>query len=260
MEASTSKHMKRADEERILGVFFDGKLDKQTKIMKLDDETQRYYSGKIKEEHYSVTWEPSGKYLFHFTPEKPEGNEKPAQKIAQPIYEWLVERGLQKDLVLVSGDSTSTITGTWGGAIRHLEILLKRKCHWDICMLHINELPLRCLIIKLDGPYIPKQGWTGPLGKLIEIVGEIEVNPNFPAFPEIEDLILLPEEVVSKLSTDQKNCYRLHAALKSGILPPELAKIKCGELSQSRWLTTAQAFMMLWTRFHNVEGENSQKT
>ena len=151
----------------------------------------------------------------------------------------------------------SNITGTWGGAgaIRHLELLLKHKSHCDICMIHVNELPLRCLIIKLDGPYISKSGWTGPIGKLLERVDEIKVNPDFIPFADVEDLIKLPEEVVCKLSTDQKNCYLLHAALKSGILPPELAKIKCGELSQSRWLTTSQALMMLWTRFHGVEGE-----
>ena len=47
----------------------------------------------------------------------------------------------------------------------------------------------------------------------------------------------------------------MHAPLKCGILPSELAKIKCGNLSQSRWSTTYQALMMLWTRFHSVEAK-----
>ena len=33
-------------------------------------------------------------------PEKPEGKEKPVQKIGEPIYEWMLERGLRNDVVL----------------------------------------------------------------------------------------------------------------------------------------------------------------
>ena len=52
-------------------------------------------------------------------------------------------------------------------------------------------------------PYISKSGLTGPLGKLIERVYELNVNPDFIPFGDVEDLIKLPEEVVCKLSTDQ---------------------------------------------------------
>ena len=35
-------------------------------------------------------------------------------------------------------------------------------------MIQINELPFIHLVIALDGEEIPKQGWTGPLGKLLD--------------------------------------------------------------------------------------------
>ena len=99
-------------------------------------------------------------------------------------------------------------------------------------MIHINELPLRHLIIQIDGKYIPKQGWTGPLGKLLSKVHDLEINWDFTPFPDI-DIIELPDDIVKNLSTDQKNCYLLLSAMKSGSLSKELAKIKCGPLNQS---------------------------
>ena len=68
-------------------------------------------------------------------------------------------------------------------------------------MININELPLRYLKIKLDGPYITKSGWTGQLEKLIERVYELKVNSDLISFRDVEDIIKLPEKVVCKLST-----------------------------------------------------------
>ena len=116
-----------------LNYYFNGKLDKTTLLLRLDEDTGRFHPETVEEEHYSVTWEPSGKYLFHFTPEPPETKEKPAQKLAQPIYQWLVERNSTEELMLIRADSTLTNTGCWGGVIAHLKKLFGHKCHWDIC-------------------------------------------------------------------------------------------------------------------------------
>ena len=89
--------------------------------------------------------EPAGKYLFHFMPERPEHKEKPAQKLVQPIHQWLFQRNSMGDLLLIRADNTDTSTGTHGGVITHLNRLI-----------HTNELPLRQLIKVLDGPFIPK--------------------------------------------------------------------------------------------------------
>ena len=235
MENVVDSAMNRIEEDKVKGIFFDGKKDKTTKILRFNEDTKHYHS-EIVEEHYTVTWEPAGKYLFHYTPEPADADEKAAKKIANPIYDWLLVRNLLGDLVMIRGDSTSTITGAVGGAIQHIEKLLGRKCHWNVCMIHINELPLRHLVITIDGKYIPKQGWTGPIGKLLEKVNTLEINPEFTPFPELVDIISIPEDIAKKMSTDQKNRYLLLNAMKSGILSSELANIKCGPLNQSRWL------------------------
>ena len=52
----------------------------------------------------------------------------------------------------------------------------------------------------------------------------MEYNPNFKGIPEGEALISIPEEVLEKMSTDQKTCYKLVQAVKAGTLPPENAR------------------------------------
>ena len=47
-----------------------------------------------------------------------------------------------------------------------IHVLLEHKLHWIICQIHVNELFLRCWIIKLDGPYKHKSGFSGPIGIL----------------------------------------------------------------------------------------------
>ena len=103
----------------------------------------------MKEEHYTLTWEPEGGYLHHSTPEKPTGEENPAFKISQHIYSWLKLDGADVALWMVSGDSTNTNSGCWGGVVADLEKLLEQKLRWIICQIHENELPLKHLIIKL---------------------------------------------------------------------------------------------------------------
>ena len=97
--------------------------------------TGRYHTGTKSEEHYTLTWEPAGKYIHHFTPEPPKKKEKPALKIAEGVHKWIKEHGAEADLMMVSGDSTNTNTGMWRGAIAYLEQLLKHKVHWDICQI-----------------------------------------------------------------------------------------------------------------------------
>ena len=141
---------------------------------------------------------------------------------------------------MIRGDSTPTNTGSYGGEITHLEKLLGHKCQWDICEIDTNELSLRHLIRKLDGPFYPKSGFTGPIGKLLHKVNDLPRNYNFTAMSDAESLIHIPEDVVKKMSTDQKNSYRLVEARITGTLTPELAAIKCGFLNTARWLTTGE--------------------
>ena len=116
------------------------------------DSTGKMKMRMITEEHESVTEEPSGRYLTHFVPEMPVHPEKPALKVAQGLFDILVQHDSTDSLQFLAGDSTNMNTGWRGGTHAHLEILLGRRLYWGICPLHTNELPLRHLIAAVDGP------------------------------------------------------------------------------------------------------------
>ena len=258
MKSTQDSENERVLNDDIKGIFFDGREDK-TKTLLLNKETNKYHPSLVSEEHYTITQEPEGKYLHHFTPNdyncSSKGTTKPAKRIALGLYDWLDTYDAANSLQVIGGDSTNTITGWQGGAITHLEKLLGRKCMWVICMIHLNELPLRHLIEKLDGKTCSADKFKGEIGKLLPKVDQFKINYNFKALPEGEDMIDLPEDVVKSLSTDQQNCYLLVKAIKSGNLPKDLANKKCGPINHSRWLTTAQAILMLWVRDHKLHGE-----
>ena len=101
------------------------------------------------------------------------------------------------------------------------------------------------MIIKLDGKYIPKSGWTGPIGKLLQKINQLKRLSTFPALADTNEIREMPPEIVQTLSTDQKNSYNLIPPVKQGKLDDQLAKIICGELSTARWCTTGEALLML---------------
>ena len=72
-------------------------------------------------------------------------------------------------------------------------------------MIYINELPLRHLILNIDGTTNSRVGYSCPIAKLLSKVNELSVNYNFKAMPAGMDLIYLPENIVKNLSTDKKN-------------------------------------------------------
>ena len=262
MNSAVVSDESRILDEEIQGIFFYGKKD-LTKILKFNEETGNFHPFQINEEHYTLTQEPEGKYLHHFTPMpsrkdengKNDKNDLPAKKIAEGVFEWINIHGATESLAVIGGDSTNTITGYKGGAIYHVENMIGHKCHWSICMIHTNELPLRHLIEKLDGKSNSSVGYSGPIGKLLPKVHDFPVNDNFMVMSDGEDLIELPQDVISSLSTDQHNCYLLVKAIKTGDLDMKLKNRKCGPLNHARWLTTGQALMMLWIRYHGLQGE-----
>ena len=166
---------------------------------------------------------------------RPTGKEKPAFKISQHIYNWLNDDGADVALWMVSGDS-----GCRGGVVADLEKLLEPKLHWIICQIHVNELPLRNLIIKLDGPYKHKSGFR----ILLMIINTLQVVHNWEPLGAEKKTIELLQDIVKNLPKDTKNCYCLIKAITTGEFSEELATIKCGPLCQSRWLTTGQALLM----------------
>lgn len=55
-----------------------------------------------------------------------------------------------------------------GGAIRLMEDELDKSLQWLVCLLHCNELPLRALLLHLDGKTAGPSQFKGPIGKLLD--------------------------------------------------------------------------------------------
>ena len=52
--------------------------------------------------------------------------------------------------------------------------------------------------------------------------------------------------------------YKYICAIKEGHLPPELVNLKPGPIVYSRWLTTGEALLFLWTRQHGLVGNEAK--
>ena len=75
--------------------------------------------------------------------------------------------GISESMQVIGCDSTNVNTGCRGGVIQILERDLRRPLHWCICLLHTNELPLRHLFQKLDGPTTGDKSFYGHIGQAI---------------------------------------------------------------------------------------------
>ncbi|KAI4796454.1 hypothetical protein KUCAC02_026956 [Chaenocephalus aceratus] len=96
-------------------ILFDGRID-LTNVMMEAEGSDQSFPAKIKEEHYSVAGEPGSNYLFHFTPEKATKEDSHAEQMAKVLFAWLKERGFDKTLSAIGGDSTNVNTGVNAGA------------------------------------------------------------------------------------------------------------------------------------------------
>ena len=72
-------------------------------------------------------------------------------------------------LVAIDCDSTNVNTGCCGCVIRLIEVHFKKSMHWFVCLLHMNELQLRHLMIHLDGVTHGPNSFSGPIGKQLTI-------------------------------------------------------------------------------------------
>ena len=129
--------------------------------------------------------------------------------MATLVFQWLCENQLDETIQAIGGDSTNVNTGYKGGAIAILERKLGRKLIWLICALHTNELPLRHLMIDLDGKSVSDNKFSGPIGKLILSVLELPVlTGELPDIGVPINLIDLDDNIMNDLSADQKYCTR----------------------------------------------------
>ncbi|KAG0718100.1 hypothetical protein GWK47_007861 [Chionoecetes opilio] len=219
-------------------ILFDRRTD-LTNVMMEAEGSDQSFPAMIKEEHYSAVSEPGSYYLFHFIPEKATKEESHAEKFAKIMFAWLKERGFDKTLLAIGGDSTNVNTGVKAGVMRKLELHLGRKLVWLVCNLHTGELPLRHFIVGLDGPTLSDKQLSGLIGKLLDSATDFEINPNFTRISVGPPLIKLPDKGWSASCREA-----LHLLLE------------IGPVNYSRWLTTANRLIRLWVSKHELKGKN----
>lgn len=118
-----------------------------------------------------------------------------------------------------------------------MEKKIGHDVHWDICLLHFNELPLRELFNRLDGVTLGPRQFSGPIGKMLVGCKLRPIKSFTPIFSD--DLPILQEEVFKELSTDQQYLYKICHAIQSGKVDTSLANMKPGPMVFSRFVTTA---------------------
>ena len=129
-------------------------------------------------------------------------------------------------------------TGCNNGAIHYLELFLQRPLQWDICMLHLNELPLRHTFSALDGSTKSPDKFSGPTDSMLNgIVSQWEVV-KFKSIPYLS-FPIFPNEIIDDLSTDQYYGYCMCWATITGEVDEDLSHLEIGPLNHSRWLTLA---------------------
>lgn len=224
------------------GIYYDSRKDLSISHTKklVENGRSKFYRKIEREEHYSIVSQPEGLFLGH-VPVK-NGTAKLG---SQAIVSFLKKENIFDELIVVGSDGTNTNVGGDGGINYFIEKELKRPLHWFICMLHMNELPLKKLIEKLDGPTSSNTGFSGPIGKQLNNVCSAAVV-KFKRFKDVKELPKLPEDVYLKLSNDQKYLYRIVNALILGHFPESLQEMKIGALNHSRWVTTASRICKLY--------------
>lgn len=214
-------------------LYFDGRKDKTLKIVTKG--TKRYRQVVI-EEHVSVIKEPDSIYLGYVTP-----SQGTAKTIEISINALLFAKNISTDDLLAIGcDGTVTNTGKFSGVIRLFEKRLQRPLQWIICMLHLNELPLRHLFDYIDGKTSGPSSYNGPIGKLLdkcEMRAVVEFEPIPGQLPTLK-----PDD----LSTDQKYLYEITSAAITGRCSDDLANKSPGKMSHARWLTKANRILRLY--------------
>ena len=185
--------------------------------------------------------ELGSRYLGHFSP-----SSGTAKNIAYSRIEFFKDKQIDINKIQEIGcDGTNTNVGWKTGVIRRLEENFKRPLPWNIWQLHGNELPLRHLLIQLDGKTSGPTQLTGPVDKLLnerrfENLQVVKFQP-IPA-----ETIDINEEYFADLSSDQKYPLEMYRTVSSGFCEPTLTSQKPGKMAHSRWLTTASRALRVY--------------
>ena len=218
----------------IVGLYFDGR--KYVTLVK-DDLTKHVQ--KRTEEHYVLVEQPGDGYIGHVSPNSGS---------ARNIFEAIRESGIAlNSITVVCCDGTNVDTGRNGGVIRLIEQHIGMPVQCVVYMMHFNELPLRRLFAEIDGPTSGPNAFKGPIGKRLTALPTLTLCDVVEyAIMESPNLPVLSESEICDLSTDQKYLYLITQAIATGNCSGRIASMEPGNMSHSRWLTTANIICRLY--------------
>ena len=214
--------------ELVDSIFVDGRKDPTIIMVEVNG---NYHRQTVIEKHYVIVGEPNGFYLSLAMPEDETG-----YKIATLVYSAIKDTALKQKLKIAGSDGTAVMTGKSKGFVASLETLIGRPLQWVICLLHLNELPLRHVFQNLDGVTSGSDSFTGLIGRQLNgafsegKVLKFKSIPN-PKFPVISNSLM------DDLSSDQYYGHRICSAVKLGSVDVNLEFLEVGGLNHSHWLT-----------------------
>ena len=193
-EKIKAKEEKEISSRSVQSVYFDGK--KIATMVRHTSKNGKVFQKMEIQDHYVLIEEPQSVFLGHVVPFSGHGI-----SLAVAIHRYLKKRSWDKDAKVFGCDGTNPNIGRFQGCLPYLEKLLGHAVHWEVCLLHGNELPLRALFTFYDGKTSGPASFTGPIGKQLQEdltqrkpVKFAKIRNN--SFPQI------PEEVVCDLIHD----------------------------------------------------------
>ncbi|XP_065683157.1 uncharacterized protein LOC136096016 [Hydra vulgaris] len=145
-------------------------------------------------------------YLKHIDVPKEKGKGKDlAEFTCNVLKKFKSDKSIQ---------STSVNTGKDNCLVACLERILKRRIHLIGCLLHVNKLPLRHLISKLNGSSNSSNNYSGPVGK--SLTNLIHLNLTVDFIQVETDIEYPPPCVIKDLSADQRMLLEYSIGISRG--------------------------------------------
>ena len=145
----------------------------------------------------------------------------------------------------MGADGCNGMTGGDGGVIACFEEELGRPVQWAICLLHFSELGFKVTFNHCnDGKNTGPSSWTGKIGEAI--MDEAIHHRGISAFKAMGTVPDLSEEVLSKISRQHQQLYRLAIAVSTGNLEENLALQQIGKATTVRWTTCQSRVLRLY--------------
>ena len=188
-------------------------------------------------------------YVTHYLPKDSKGVTN-----ALELFEIVKNTGSEDTLRGLAADGPPTNTAYKNGAIRLMETFLGRPLQWQICALHLNELNLKHVFIKIDGPTGSGECYQGVIGKIISghnnrgLLGREKPMVQFTPVPGLVGEV--DADWFKTANNDVKTIIELSHVVQSG--PPE-EPFKCvpGHVNSSRWVTTGSNILYLYIQTEN---------